>query len=118
MLLVIINIVFDLSQPEIDIAAHLGGLAAGLWLGAIVPPTGVPTLTSLWQHPPDGVRRPGLATAPPYVMALGLVVVGVAVVAGVAYGTAERSAAAHLSTPPAIIQVDDPGWGPPPAGPV
>ena len=49
-MLVVINIVFGFaSGGGIDNAAHLGGLAAGLWLGALVPPTGVPTLSSLWQ---------------------------------------------------------------------
>jgi membrane associated rhomboid family serine protease len=116
-ILVIINLVFGFaSGGQIDNAAHLGGLAAGLWLGAIVPPTGVPTLSSLWQQPADGVRRPGLATAPPYVMALGLVVVGAVVAVGLAYGTSERLGSAS-PTPPAVIEMDDPGWGPPP-GPV
>ena len=49
--LIIINIVFGFaSGGQIDNAAHLGGLAAGLWLGALVPPTKVPTLSSLWQR--------------------------------------------------------------------
>ena len=56
LVLVVINIAFGLaSGGGIDNAAHLGGLAAGLWLGALVPPTGVPTLSSLWNRP--GVPR-------------------------------------------------------------
>ena len=52
MFLVIINIVFGFaSGGPIDNAAHLGGLAAGLWLGALIPPTGVPTMSSLWHKP-------------------------------------------------------------------
>jgi rhomboid protease GluP len=52
LVLVVINIVFGFaSGNRIDNAAHLGGLAAGLWLGALVPPTRVPTLSSLWQRP-------------------------------------------------------------------
>jgi rhomboid protease GluP len=91
MFLVVINIVFGLAPgTNVDNAAHLGGLAAGLWLGAIVPPTGVPTLASLWQRPTDGAQAPGIARAPSSVVALGLVVVGVVVVAGVFYGTTER----------------------------
>ena len=59
MALVVINIVFGFaSGGSIDNAAHLGGLAAGLWLGAIVPPTGVPTLSSLWQRPARRPRSP------------------------------------------------------------
>ncbi|TFG67599.1 MAG: rhomboid family intramembrane serine protease, partial [Thermomicrobiales bacterium] len=53
--LVIINLVFGFtSGGSIDNAAHLGGLAAGLWLGALIPPTKVPTLSSLWNRPSDG----------------------------------------------------------------
>ena len=54
MFLVVINIVFGFaSGGTIDNAAHLGGLAAGLWIGALVPPTGVPTMSSLWQRAGD-----------------------------------------------------------------
>jgi hypothetical protein len=91
MVLVLINIVFGFaSGGQIDNAAHLGGLAAGLWLGAIVPPTAVPTLSALWHRPGQAGTIPGRSSAPGYVMALGLVVVAVVVVAGVAIGTGER----------------------------
>ena len=54
LMLVVINIVFGFaSSGAIDNAAHLGGLAAGLWIGALVPPTGVPTMSSLWQRAAD-----------------------------------------------------------------
>ena len=36
-MLILINIVFGFAIPGIDNAAHLGGLAAGLWLGALMP---------------------------------------------------------------------------------
>ncbi len=92
--LIIINIVFGFaSAGQIDNAAHLGGLAAGLWLGALVPPTRVATLSSLWQRPAGSGAGAGLATAPGYVLYLGLAVVGIVVAAGIVVGTAERSAA-------------------------
>ena len=47
--LILVNIVFGFAIPNIDNAAHLGGLATGLWLGTIVPPTGVATVALLWQ---------------------------------------------------------------------
>jgi len=102
MTLVIINIVFGFaSGGSIDNAAHLGGLAAGLWLGALVPPTGVPTMSAIWQRPADsrvvvtpgsgraGAPRPGsgIAKAPGYILWLALAAVAVVVVAGIAVGT-------------------------------
>ena len=101
MFLVVINIVFGFaSGGSIDNAAHLGGLAAGLWLGALVPPTGVPTMSSLWQRAGDtkgggaggagSVPPPGIAKAPGYILLLALAVIAVVVVAGLAFGTNAR----------------------------
>jgi hypothetical protein len=92
MFLVIINIVFGFaSGGSIDNAAHLGGLAAGLWLGALIPPTGVPTMSSLWHRPGETRAAVGRATAPAYVLVLGIAVVGVLVAAGIAVGTNQRT---------------------------
>ena len=90
MFLVVINIVFGFaSGGSIDNAAHLGGLAAGLWLGAIVPPTRVPTMSTLWQNTKAGAGA-GIAKAPSYIFLLALAVVAIAVVAGLAVGTSAR----------------------------
>ena len=52
---VVINLVFGLvssgAGANIDNAAHIGGLLAGLWLGLVVPPGRAPTLRSAWQRP-------------------------------------------------------------------
>ena len=91
--LIILNIALGFaSGGSIDNAAHLGGLAAGLWLGALVPPTHVPTLSSLWHRPVEDGVGAGPTTAPGYVIVVGLAVVAVVVVAGIALGTGERSA--------------------------
>jgi membrane associated rhomboid family serine protease len=101
MFLVVINIVFGFaSNGAIDNAAHLGGLAAGLWIGALVPPTGVPTMSSLWQRAPDakaggagsggGAAAAGIAKAPGYILLLAMAVIAVVVVAGIAFGTNAR----------------------------
>jgi membrane associated rhomboid family serine protease len=52
---VVINLAFGFLSSgagfNIDNAAHVGGLLAGLWLGFIVPPGKAPTLRQAWQHP-------------------------------------------------------------------
>jgi hypothetical protein len=91
--LVIINIAFGFaSGGSIDNAAHLGGLAAGLFIGALVPPTAVPTLSSLWQRPVEQGVGAATTTAPGYLAVVAVAVVGVVVAGGIALGTAQREA--------------------------
>ena len=100
--LILINIVFGLaSAGQIDNAAHLGGLAAGLWLGAMLRPTKVATMSSGWTIPGRSPATAGTADGAmvnptregtarllmPFVLA----VVVVVLVAGIALGTAVRS---------------------------
>ena len=49
-----------LSVSGVDNWAHIGGLVTGLTLGALLPPTGVPTLRSLWRRagPQPGTTVP------------------------------------------------------------
>src|SRR3954452_3297001 len=104
--LVVINLVFGFSSGgSIDNAAHPGGLAAGLWLGALIPPTGVPTMSSLWHKPGESRAAVGRATAPVYVFALGIAAVGVAVVAGVAVGTDQRSGVGLIGAPTVLADM-------------
>jgi membrane associated rhomboid family serine protease len=97
-MLILINLAFGFaSGGSIDNAAHIGGLVTGLWLGALILPTGVPTLSSLWHRPtPSLSPTPGPTPAvgqpggPPFMSAIGLGVVAIVVAAGIAVGTADR----------------------------
>ncbi len=103
-MIIVINIAFGFaSGGQIDNAAHIGGLVAGMWLGALVPPTGVPTMSSLWHRPGEARAAVGRATPPGYVMAAGVGAVGVVVVAGVIFGTTARTAVAD----PAVARAQD-----------
>lgn len=46
-----VNLLFGLLVPGIDNLAHVGGLLTGLAFGALVAPTRVATLRSLWLRP-------------------------------------------------------------------
>jgi membrane associated rhomboid family serine protease len=81
----------------IDNFAHLGGLAAGGWLGLLLAPNAVGTLAGLWQRPAGQRAREGVtAGVPPGVRTTGAVrVVGVALLcvvlaAGIVFGTQLR----------------------------
>jgi membrane associated rhomboid family serine protease len=90
-MLIVINLLFGFAVPGIDNAAHLGGLAAGLWLGAVIPPTRVQTLASLWQRGGEA-GAVHLAKVPPFAAVIALGVVVIVVVAGLLVGTAMRTA--------------------------
>jgi membrane associated rhomboid family serine protease len=89
-MLVLINIVFGLTIPRIDNAAHIGGLITGLWIGAIVAPNRVETQSTVWQRIREGPLAP-VAQLPLFAPVLAVVVVAIVVVAGLMVGTAERA---------------------------
>ena len=89
-MVILLNLLFGFaSGGRIDNAAHIGGLIGGLWLGAVMPPTRVATLSTLWQRAgPDGMDR--IARPPAAVPVFAVAVLAGAVVVGVVYGTAIR----------------------------
>lgn len=98
--LIVINLAFGFaSGGQIDNFAHLGGLIAGMWLGALIVPAGVPTLSSLWFRPAARGAQAQRATALPLLEWIGILVVVAVVATGIAYGTAERTG--RLDTVPA-----------------
>lgn len=107
--LIMINLVFGFaSAGTIDNAAHLGGLAAGLWLGAMLRPTKVATMSAGWSIPGRSastgvgavasvagdrpVANPTASGTARLLTPLALAVVVVVLVAGIAIGTADRRA--------------------------
>jgi membrane associated rhomboid family serine protease len=99
-IVIAINLAFGFaSRGQIDNAAHIGGLLAGLWLGALILPTGVPTLSSLWHQPsgvPASARR---TTTSPLIELIGITVVLAVVATGIVVGTAGRNAASGSLDP-------------------
>jgi membrane associated rhomboid family serine protease len=91
-MLVVVNILFGVAIiPNIDNAAHIGGLVTGLWLGAMVPPTRVQTLVSLWQRTRETALGQ-LAQLPWAIPTLALGIVAIVVVAGLILGAPGRAA--------------------------
>jgi rhomboid protease GluP len=88
-MLILINIAFGFAVTGIDNAAHLGGLAAGLFLGALIPPTRVQTMSTLWQRGADAGKQ-HLASVPAVVLGAGLAVVFAVVIVGLVVGTQAR----------------------------
>jgi membrane associated rhomboid family serine protease len=88
--LILINLAFGFaSAGMIDNAAHIGGLLGGLWLGAVIPPSRVATMSSYWRRAgPEGMDR--VARPPAVLPVLAVGVLAFAVLAGLAYGTATR----------------------------
>lgn len=50
-ILIAINLFIGFSVPNIDNAAHIGGLIAGAWLGFVMVPRGATRLASFWSRP-------------------------------------------------------------------
>jgi membrane associated rhomboid family serine protease len=81
--LIAINLFIGFSIPRIDNAAHIGGLVAGAWLGAVLVPRGATTLSAFWSRPGEGDGRDrrvaNLGRIAAVVVLLGVIAAGVAV---------------------------------------
>ncbi|CAN5619595.1 hypothetical protein BH23CHL7_BH23CHL7_08340 [soil metagenome] len=65
LMLIVLNIIIGFTFPGIDNAAHLGGLAAGGWLGLVVVPRGAATLADFWRRvPTPGAQAPARGLRP------------------------------------------------------
>jgi hypothetical protein len=73
--------------PGIDYFAHIGGLVAGIWLGFVIVPGRVPTLSALWQRP---AGAPDSGIGPGALQVLGVLALVAVIVAGLMVGTQER----------------------------
>jgi rhomboid protease GluP len=89
-MIVVLNLILGFAWGgRIDNAAHVGGLVAGLWLGAVIPPLRVATLSSLWRKAgAAGMDR--IASPPAALPIFAILAVISAVLMGLAYGTAIR----------------------------
>jgi membrane associated rhomboid family serine protease len=114
-ILVLLNLAFGfLSGGNIDNAAHLGGFFAGLWLGAVLPPTRVPTLSTLWQRPGSTPAPGGRVRPPRYAPVLAYGVVTAVLAVGLVVGTESRTGVGDGSGRPPVVWLDAGDQPPPP----
>jgi membrane associated rhomboid family serine protease len=79
LMLIVLNIVIGFTFPGIDNAAHLGGLAAGAWLGLVVVPRGAATLADFWRRvPTPGAQAPSRGLNP-LLQVAGVLLLGLAI---------------------------------------
>ena len=108
--LIVINLVFGFAfAGVIDNFAHIGGLIAGLWIGAIVAPSGVPTLSSFWSRPAGTTVSAQRVATTPIRELIGVALVVALVAGGVAVGTAERHGRGAAAGPPPVEIIDRTG---------
>lgn len=81
--LILFNLIIGFALSDIiDNFGHLGGLAAGAWLGFLIPPGRVPTLRTMWQRTDGQTSMLDLAAR-----IVGIVAMAAVLLAGYAIGT-------------------------------
>jgi membrane associated rhomboid family serine protease len=85
-ILIVLNLFLGFSGilGNVDNFAHIGGLAAGVWLAILLPPGNVPTLFSFW-HNKRGGEPSRIGRFVP--LTLGVLALAAALVAGYSVGT-------------------------------
>jgi membrane associated rhomboid family serine protease len=94
-MLILINLVFGFIAPNIDNAAHVGGLVGGLWLGFLIRPGRVTTLRGLWQRPAGDPDAGATGLLP----AIGVAALVVVLAVGVVFGTNTRRSQLSVTRP-------------------
>lgn len=88
--LIVLNLFLGFAIPGVDILAHVGGLLAGIWLGFIIVPGRVTTLSSMWQRPSGSRGGGGGAGRPAALPIVGVLALTAVIVVVVMYGTETR----------------------------
>jgi rhomboid protease GluP len=98
--LILLNLALGFANPRIDNAGHIGGLLGGLWLGYLLVPGRVQTLSRTWQRPAG--EGQGGAQAQSILRLLGVVALVLVLAVGIVIGTEERRVGGAVSPGPAV----------------
>jgi rhomboid protease GluP len=97
-ILIVINLVFGFGaniaggpEGQIDNFAHIGGLLTGAWLGVLLAPSGVSSLSTRWRIPGSDGRPANAGSTALRLAGIALMLVVFAV--GLQIGTQQRAAA-------------------------
>ena len=106
--IILLNLVFGLlNAGTIDNSAHIGGLLAGLWLGYLLVPGRVPTMSRMWRRPETGPDADNSALYALRVLGVAALVLVLAV--GLVVGTEQRRSSGSDGSP--TLTADEIGSG-------